>query len=180
MNSYGGIGVLIGMFLESSIVPIPSELILVTAGFLGIPLITITIYGSIGSTLGAIVGYYIGEKGGRPVVDKIGPYLFISQEKVLKAEEKFSKWGGWTILFSRLIPFIPYKVFSITSGILKFDFRNFVFFTFVGSIPRSFLLAWVGYAILEYKAIALTVIGVAAILFVVVYYLNKKYKWIKF
>ncbi|PIY91503.1 hypothetical protein COY71_02820, partial [Candidatus Micrarchaeota archaeon CG_4_10_14_0_8_um_filter_60_7] len=72
--SMGGFGVLLGMFLESSIVPIPSEAILVTAGLIGIDPITVTIWGSIGSTLGAIVGYYIGKKGGRPIIDKIGPY----------------------------------------------------------------------------------------------------------
>ncbi|MFH0835106.1 MAG: DedA family protein [Candidatus Micrarchaeota archaeon] len=164
MHSYGGLGILVGMFLESSIVPIPSEAILVTAGLLGFDPLTVAIYGTIGSTLGAIVGYFIGKKGGRPIVDKIGPYLFITQEKVLAAEKKFKEWGGWTIFISRLIPFIPYKVFSITSGILKYDFKQFVLFTFLGSFPRCFILAWIGVQILQYREAALYAIGAVALL----------------
>ncbi len=168
LTSYGGFGVLIGMFLESSIVPIPSEVVLVTAGALGIDLWTITIYGTIGSTLGAIVGYYIGLKGGRPVIDKYGKYLLVTPARVEKAEKKFNEWGKWTILISRLIPFIPYKVFSITSGVLKFDFKNFVVFTFIGSIPRTFLLAWIGAQIMTYRETAL--IAIAAIALIALWY----------
>ncbi|VVB67719.1 SNARE associated Golgi protein [Candidatus Norongarragalina meridionalis] len=164
VGSYGGLGILVGMFLESSIVPIPSEVILVTAGLLGFDPLTVAIYGTIGSTLGAIVGYFIGKLGGRPVIDKIGPYLFITQEKVLAAEQKFKEWGGWTVFVSRLIPFIPYKVFSITSGILKYDFKQFVFFTFIGSFPRCFLLAWIGVQIMQYREVALYVLGAVALL----------------
>ncbi len=168
LSSYGGFGVLIGMFLESSIIPIPSEVVLVTAGALGIDLWTITVYGTIGSTLGAIVGYYIGLKGGRPVIDKYGKYLLVTPERVEKAEKKFNQWGKWTILISRLIPFIPYKVFSITSGVLKFDFKNFVIFTFIGSIPRTFLLAWVGVQIMTYRESAL--IAIAALALIALWY----------
>lgn len=150
--SMGGLGVLLGMFLESSIVPIPSEAVLVTAGAIGIDPITVTIWGSIGSTLGAIVGYYIGKKGGRPIVDKIGPYLFITQERVRWAEAKCAEYGGGAIFASRLIPFVPFKIFSITAGILKFDFKQFVLFTFIGVIPRCFLLAWIGSQLVNYKA----------------------------
>jgi len=164
VGAYGGLGILVGMFLESSIVPIPSEAILVTAGLLGFDPLTVAIYGTVGSTLGAIVGYFIGKKGGRPIIDVVGPYLFITQEKVLAAEKKFKEWGGWTVFVSRLIPFIPYKVFSITSGILKYDFKQFVFFTFVGSFPRCFLLAWIGMQIMQYREAALVALGAVALL----------------
>ena len=175
IHSYGGLGILVGMFLESSIVPIPSEAILVTAGLIGFDPLTVAIYGTVGSTLGAIVGYFLGKKFGRPVVDVVGPYLFITQEKVIAAELKFKQWGGWTVFVSRLIPFIPYKVFSITSGILKYDFKQFVFFTFIGSFPRCFLLAWIGTQILQYKESALIALGAVALL-AVGYWLWKKRK----
>src|SRR3989338_5045864 len=141
--SYGGLGIAAGMFLESSFIPIPSELILVTAGLFFDP-VTVAIWGTIGSTLGAMVGYYIGFHGGRPIIDKVGPYLFITPERVEKAEKKFKEWGAATVFVSRLIPFIPFKVFSITSGILKFNFPAFVLMTFLGTIPRAFILAWIG------------------------------------
>ncbi|MFH0835631.1 MAG: DedA family protein [Candidatus Micrarchaeota archaeon] len=174
--SLGGPGIMLGMFLESSIVPIPSELILVTAGLMGFSPIDVAIWGTIGSTLGAAVGYYIGKLGGRPVVDKIGPYLFVTNDRVLKAEQKFKKYGGWTILVSRLIPFIPFKVFSITSGILKFDFKTFIAFTFIGTIPRAFLLAWVGTQIMAFKEQAILLMLAVAVIGLVAYYLNKRRK----
>lgn len=151
MHSMGGFGILIGMFLESSIVPIPSEAILVTAGAIGFTPWEVAFWGTIGSTLGAMVGYYIGLKGGRPVVDKFGPYLLVTPDKVERAEKAFKKYGGMTILVSRLIPFVPFKVFSITSGLLKFDFKTFVVFTFIGTIPRAFLLAYIGTQIIQYQ-----------------------------
>ncbi|MDD4664159.1 MAG: hypothetical protein PHD83_05785, partial [Caldisericia bacterium] len=57
---WGDLGVFVGMFLESSIVPVPSEVVILTAGSIGIPLVSIVIFGSIGATLGSFVGYSIG------------------------------------------------------------------------------------------------------------------------
>ncbi|OIO28780.1 hypothetical protein COX86_00590 [Candidatus Micrarchaeota archaeon CG_4_10_14_0_2_um_filter_60_11] len=174
--SMGGFGVLLGMFLESSIVPIPSEAILVTAGLIGIDPITVTIWGSIGSTLGAIVGYYIGKKGGRPIIDKIGPYLFITKERVCWAEGKCTEYGGGAIFVSRLIPFVPFKVFSITAGVLKFDFKKFVIFTFLGVIPRCFLLAWVGSQLVNYKAEVLVGAAVAVVVIALLFTVRHKFR----
>jgi len=171
--AYGPFGVLIGMFLESSIVPIPSEAILITAGFFFDP-VTVAVYGTIGSTLGAMVGYFIGLKGGRPVIDWIGPYLFITQERVLNAEKKFAKYGYLTVLGSRLVPFIPFKVFSITSGILKFPFYTFVIFTFIGTIPRAFILAWIGSQIVNYKTEFFIALGVLLVLGVAYWMCRKR------
>ncbi len=171
---YGGFGVLLAMFLESSIVPIPSEAVFVTAGALGINLWTIVIFGTIGSTLGAIVGYYIGLKGGRPVIDKIGHYLFITHEKVQRAENAYKKYGGKAVFISRLIPFIPFKVFSITSGILKLDLKEFVLYTFLGTIPRAFILGWIGVELTRFKEGVYIAIG-AILLLVVLYFVVKKY-----
>ncbi len=171
---YGGLGVLVGMFLESSIMPIPSELVLVTAGALGVSPIDAAVYGTIGSTLGAIVGYLIGLKGGRPVVDKLGPYLLVTKKRLAAAERKFGEWGSWTILIARLVPFIPFKVFSIASGLLKFDFRNFVIFTFIGTIPRAFILAWVGERLVAYRGQVLSAVGAIIVLLVLAYFVKKK------
>ncbi|MFH1056689.1 MAG: VTT domain-containing protein [Candidatus Micrarchaeota archaeon] len=172
--SYGGLGIAAGMFLESSFVPIPSELILITAGLFFDPL-TVAFWGTIGSTLGAMLGYGIGYYGGRPIIDKIGPYLLITPERVLKAEKKFKEWGAPAVFIARLIPFIPFKVFSITSGILKFNFPAFVVMTFLGTIPRAFILAWVGFAILEYKTPFWIALGVLIALGAITYFVKKKF-----
>src|SRR3989344_1519631 len=171
---YGGLGIAFGMFLESSFLPIPSELILITAGLFFDP-VTVAIWGTIGATLGAMLGYGIGYYGGRLIIDKIGPYLFITPERVLKAEKKFHEWGAPAVLIARLIPFIPFKVFSITSGILKFNFPSFVVMTFIGTIPRAFILAWVGFSILEYKTQFWIAVAVLVALGAIAYLDKKKF-----
>src|SRR3989344_4144266 len=129
--SYGGWGILAGMFLESSIVPIPSEIILVTAGLSGMPLWQIVVFGTAGSLLGSILGYYIG-RGGRPVVNKYGKYMLLTDGNLRKAENWVERHGKLAILATRLIPFLPYKVFSITFGLVRTKFRDFIIFTAIG------------------------------------------------
>ncbi|MBS7650009.1 MAG: DedA family protein [Candidatus Bathyarchaeia archaeon] len=141
--SLGGYGVFAAMVLESSILPIPSEAILVTAGLLGIDPITSGFAGGLGSTVGAGLGYYIG-KSGRSALYKYGKYILVSERSVSSAESWFKKWGGWAILISRLIPIIPFKVFSIAAGLLRMNYRTFLVLTLIGSIPRCLMLAWVG------------------------------------
>lgn len=171
--SYGGPGIALGMFLESSILPIPSELILITAGLFFDPL-TVAIWGAIGSTLGAMVGYYVGFKGGRPVVDRYGPYFLVTRERVDTAEKKFRSWGPHAVLIGRLIPLIPFKVFSITSGILKLNFESFTVMTFIGTLPRAFLLAWLGNRLLQYQSQALPILGAIVLLLIVGYFVKKE------
>lgn len=173
--SYGGLGIAFGMFLESSFVPVPSELILVTAGLFFDPL-TVAFWGAIGSTLGAMLGYYIGFKGGRPVVDKYGPYLLVTKERVDKAEKKFHQWGSNAILIGRLLPFVPFKVFSITSGILRFNFENFVVMTFIGTLPRAFLLAWLGSKLLDYQSQFWLAFGVIFVVLAVAFLIQRQLK----
>lgn len=173
--TYGGLGVLVGMFLESSIVPIPSEAVLIAAGALGLSPITVAIYGAVGSALGAMVGYLIGLKGGRPVVKKFGPWLHITEERFSKAEAFAKKHGTWGVLAARLIPIIPFKVFSIAAGITQVDFVPFVLFTLIGTLPRAFLLAWLGAKIVEVQNGA-TIAVLAIIAVFVVYWFYKRYR----
>jgi membrane protein YqaA with SNARE-associated domain len=169
------IGVFIGMFLESSFVPIPSEAVLLAFGT-AVPVRVVTIAGTLGSTAGSVVGYYIGQKGGRPLVKAIGPYISVTLEKVDKAaglferyedvpkrmHERFQKvpfWifatiispAGLIVLISRCIPFVPFKVFSISSGLLNLPLAPFILYTFLGAIPRCFVLATIGKKLERYK-----------------------------
>lgn len=170
---YGDIGVLIGMFLESSVLPVPSELVLVSAGALGIPIVSIVVFGSVGSALGAVVGYSIGRFGGRPFMVRYGKYLLISEAKLLAAEGWVKKYGNVTVFISRLIPFVPFKVFSISAGILRMDFPPFLLYTFLGMIPRSFILAYLGKTIMAYKIPGLMALVIVGIL---IYFGYKKFK----
>ncbi len=173
--AYGGAGIALAMFLESSVLPVPSELILITAGLFFDPF-TVAFWGTIGSTLGAMLGYYIGFKGGRPAVDKFGPYFLATPERVMRAEKKFHEWGAYAVLIGRLLPFVPFKVFSITSGILKYDFKNFTAMTFIGTLPRAFILAWVGGALLEYRGQFWLALGVVVVLLAAAYVIQRQLK----
>lgn len=162
--SFGPFGIFFGMFLESSIIPIPSEVVLFSAGAVGFSIIDVTVYGALGSTTGAVVGYYIGKKGGRPVLDRYGRYLLVTKDKLSFVDNWFKRWGDYSVLVSRLIPLIPFKIFSIAAGISRMDLKNFVLWTFVGSIPRCFLLAYLGSKMMETGNIALMIIVIAALI----------------
>lgn len=173
IKEYGALGVLMGMFLESSVLPIPSEFVLVGAGAMQIPVLTIIIFGSIGSTLGSAIGYSIGRYGGRPFIEAYGKYFLITPGKLEAAEKWVERYGAFAVFISRLIPFIPFKVFSISAGIIRMSFIPFLIYTFLGMIPRSLVLASIGKTIMLYKVPGLVAIGGLGI---VVYYLYKRLK----
>ena len=167
IKRYGDLGVFISMFLESSIVPIPSEVIVAGAGAIGIPMVQIIIFGSLGSTCGAVIGYSIGRFAAMPVILKLGKYVFIKPHHIQKAEEFSKKYGVWGVLIGRVLPIIPFKVFSIASGITKVPFIPFVVCTFIGVVPRMYLLALFGASIIKYTLPTLIVACVALAAFLI-------------
>ena len=175
IKRFGDLGVFIAMFLESSIVPIPSEVIIVTAGALGISLVSIVIFGSLGAVCGGTIGYLIGRHAALPIILKYGKYVFIKPEYIYKAEAFAKKYGPPSVLLGRLIPVIPFKVFSIASGIAKIPFVPFIIYTFIGVVPRMFLLSLFGLSLIKYTKPAILVSIVALVLYI----LYKK-KWLKF
>ncbi|MBF0594590.1 MAG: DedA family protein [Candidatus Omnitrophica bacterium] len=166
ISKHGDLGTFIAMFLESSVVPIPSELVIAGAGAIGVPLWSIVIFGTLGSTLGAMVGYAIGRFAGLPVIIKFGKYVFIKPHHIEKAEAFAQKHGVWSVLLGRLLPIIPFKVFSIAAGLTKIPFVPFVVCTFIGVVPRLILLGLVGAMAMRYIKVACigAVIVVAAYL----------------
>jgi len=144
ITQMGDWGVFVAMFLESSIIPIPSEVIVAGAGAIGIPLLSIVIFGSLGSTFGAIVGYLLGRYAAMPVILKFGKFVLIKPHHIYKAEAFARKYGAWSVLIGRILPVVPFKVFSIASGITKIPFVPFVVCTMVGVLPRIYILAVFG------------------------------------
>ena len=170
ISRWGDLGVFIAMFLESSIVPIPSELIIVGAGAIGIPLHSIVIFGGLGSTLGGLVGYTIGRRAALPVILRFGKYIFIKPHHLAKAEAFAAKYGAWGVLGGRLMPIVPFKVFSIASGIARIPIVVFGAFTLIGVLPRLYLLAIFGSAIMKYRSLALgSALALAIVIFLGIY-----------
>jgi len=176
MLQLGDLGVCIAMFLESSIVPIPSELVVIGAGAIGIPISSIVIFGSIGSALGSIVGYCLGRYAAMPVIEYVGKWLFIKPHHIKKAEAFAQKYGAAGVLIGRLLPIIPFKVFSIAAGMTRLRFLPFLLFTCIGVAPRLWLLGMFGHAAVEYTKYVVIIGGAALIGFIVVKYIIRRRK----
>jgi len=162
---FGDLGVFLAMFLESCVVPIPSEVIIIGAGAIGIPLAAVLIFGSLGSTLGAMVGYALGRYAAMPVLLKFGRFILIKPHHIYKAEEFAKKYGVASVFIGRVLPIIPFKVFSIAAGITRIPFIPFVLCTLAGVLPRIFLLALFGAAIVKYTKVVFILILFAVLIF---------------
>ena len=168
IRDLGDLGVFVGMFLESSIVPIPSEVIIIGAGAIGVPMLSILIFGSLGATIGAMVGYYLGRYAAMPMILKYGKFILIKPHHIYKAEAFAKKYGIASVFIGRLLPVIPFKVFSIAAGITKLPPIPFFICTLIGVVPRIFLLSVFGVGLVKYtKPTMLITAGVVAIVIAV-------------
>ena len=162
IRSYGAWSVFIGVIIESVIVPIPSPLIIMGAGFILISpelsfveallpiLLQIVLPGSIASTLGAYIGYGIGYFGGKTLVDRWKGFLGFNWSDVESLERRLQ--GGrinTTIFFLRALPIFPLSVISAAAGLLRLPLQQFSLWTFYGAIPRCLLLGYLGWGLGE-------------------------------
>ena len=174
VNELGDLGVFIGMFLESSIVPIPSEVIIIGAGSIGIPIISVVLFGSLGATAGSLVGYALGRYAAMPIILKYGKFILLKPHHIEKAENFAKKYGVYSVLIGRVLPIVPFKVFSIAAGITKIPLLPFIICTLIGLIPRIVLLSMFGASIVKYTKPTL-LISAAVILVFLAYKLSKKF-----
>ncbi|MES2678083.1 MAG: DedA family protein [Pseudomonadota bacterium] len=147
---YGGI--FIGMFLESTFVPIPSEIIMIPVGIAAtygkFNIHLAILVGVIGNLFGAIFNYYLAIHYGRPILDKIGKYFFIKQKTILGIEIFFAKHGSFSTFTGRLIPGVRHYI-SLPAGIARMHFGKFCFYTTAGSALWVTILTYTGYLIGE-------------------------------
>jgi membrane protein DedA with SNARE-associated domain len=142
---YPGIALL--MAIESACIPLPSEIIMPFAGYLvsqgHFTLFGAATAGAIGCNLGSVVAYAAGQYGGRPLALKYGRYLLIDAHDIDKADRFFAKHGDWAVLIGRLLPVIRTFI-AFPAGVARMPLLRFHFYTFVGSWPWCFGLAWIG------------------------------------
>lgn len=145
LGGYIGIAALMG--IESACIPLPSEIIMPFAGYLvylhRFSLIWAATAGAIGCNLGSIVAYWIGAKGGRPLVERYGRWVLMSHHDLHRMTYFFNKYGGITVLVGRLLPVVRTFI-AFPAGIAKMPQLRFHIYTFVGSWPWCFVLAYVG------------------------------------
>jgi membrane protein DedA with SNARE-associated domain len=136
------------MALESTIVPIPSEVIIPPAAYLAhtqgqMSLLGIVLAGTAGSWVGASVMYWAARLLGRPLILSFGRYVGISSAKIEMAERWAARYGSAGVFFSRLLPVIRHLI-GIPGGILRMDFRWYALATAAGSLLWCSVLAWLG------------------------------------
>jgi membrane protein DedA with SNARE-associated domain len=147
ISGSGYLGIIGLMALESACIPIPSEVIMPFAGYLAstgrFSIILIIILGTFGNLVGSIVAYAAGFYGGRPFIEKYGKYILIKKKELDNADNFFQKYGNLSVFFSRLLPIIRTFI-SLPAGIAKMPFWRFSFYTFIGSLFWSGMLAYLG------------------------------------
>lgn len=147
ISSWGYLGVGALMAIESACIPLPSEVIMPFAGFLvaqgKFSLLGVTLAGAIGCVAGSIIAYAVGALGGRGFIEKYGKYILISHHDLAMADNFFNKYGSGAIFFSRLLPVVRTFI-SLPAGIARMNFNKFVIYSFLGSLPWCWLLAYIG------------------------------------
>lgn len=148
--AYGYLGMFIGMILEAVIIIIPSELILATGGILAsmgiFSFMGAFLIGLLGSLFCAILIYLMGYFGGRPFIEKYGKYFFMKKEDIEKGDCWFNKYGLLAALIGRNFPIVR-TLISLPLGISRVNFLKFILFTFIGSIPWTFIFVYLGYSL---------------------------------
>jgi len=144
-GGYAGIVALMG--IESACIPLPSEIIMPFAGYLvylgQFSLVGVATAGAIGCNLGSLVAYWIGAAGGRPLVVRYGRWVLMNHHDLDRMTWFFEKYGSITVLVSRLLPVVRTFI-AFPAGIAKMPQLRFHVYTFIGSWPWCFALAYVG------------------------------------
>ena len=143
----GYLGIALLMAIESACIPLPSEIIMPFAGYL-VSVGRFNLYlaataGALGCNLGSIVAYEVGKRGGRPVAERWGRYLLIGPGEIDAADRFFARWGSLAVLVGRLLPVIR-SFIAFPAGVARMKLVPFHVYTFIGSWPWCFGLAWVG------------------------------------
>ncbi len=149
-------GVIVLMAIESTAIPLPSEVIMPLAGWLLVAdenrgfgwVLLAGFYGAVGSLIGSLAEYYVSRAGGRPLIEKYGKYLLITRRDMERADSWFETRGEITIFIARMIPGVRGFI-SIPAGIARMNVIKFSIFTFLGAFPWTLGLAWGGWALGE-------------------------------
>ena len=184
IDQFGYLAVIILMAMENACIPIPSELILGFAGYLifaeRMTFTGAVIAGMVGGMLGSIFAYLIGSSKGREFVDKYGKYFFIKKSHVDLAQRWFDKYGIKAVFFSRMLPVVRTFI-SLPAGFAHVNLKQFLFYTFIGSLPWTALILFAGMKLgeswkylLEIGHEVSIVFVVMVVLIILVWYIRKK------
>jgi len=140
-------GIIVLMAMESSIFPVPSEIVIPPAAFLAaqgkLSFTGVVLAGTLGSYLGAAITYWVSRLIGRPLIVKYGRFLLVSPRKLEQAEHWLERYEAGGVFFARLLP-VARHLISIPAGVVRMNFKVFSMVTIVGSGIWCWILAWLG------------------------------------
>lgn len=181
------------MTLESMLVPIPSEVTMPFAGFLAekghVILWLIVLLGALGNLLGSLiayaVGYFLEESVLIGLIKKYGKFILVTEHDYTHAMQWYQKYGSGVTFFSRLLPVVRTFI-SLPAGLSEMNLWKFSFYTFLGSLLWSGVLAWIGYLLGNnwqsihplFQKFQDIIIGI--IILGIIWYINHKLKLIPF
>jgi len=147
VRDWGYPGIVLLMAMESSVLPLPSEVVIPPAAYWAAQgkynFWGVILAGTLGSYLGAAVMYWVSRWIGRPLVVRYGKYFFIPESKLLRAERWLSRYEAGGIFFARLLPVVRHLI-GIPAGIVRMDFKTYSLMTITGSAVWCSVLAWFG------------------------------------
>lgn len=147
ISTSGYAGILVLMAIESACIPLPSEVIMPFSGYLVFTgrfrLLWVATVGAVGCNLGSAVAYWVGAHGGRPLVEKYGSWIFLSRRELDWADHFFQRYGDITVFLSRMLPVVRTFI-AFPAGLARMPMLKFQLYTFVGSWPWCFALAYIG------------------------------------
>lgn len=197
--TYGSVFLL--MLLESTVIPVPSELVIAPAAYHSaagnMDVLLVVLFGTLGADLGATINYLGGYFLGRPIIyrfanSRIGHMCLLNQAKVEKSEKYFDDHGMIATITGRLIPGIRHLI-SIPAGLAKMKYWKFILYTTIGAGMWNCILASLGWylhtfvpeeqlndKIMEYgeyiKFVIFLLVGIAVVYFMVKWLINRRRK----
>src|SRR6476646_9270383 len=179
IGSAGVVAVFVLMTLESACIPIPSEAIMLFAGFAvskgELTLFGVVAAGVLGNLVGSWIAYAVGYYGRLDLLEK-NKLIHISPKHLKWADDWFERYGSWTVFFSRMLPIIRTFI-SLPAGVAKMPFWRFTTYTLAGCIPWVLMLALIGQSVgdnweqwrdhlhyLDYLVAAAIIAGIAYLL----------------
>ena len=176
IGALGYTGIFLLMALESSIVPIPSEIIMPPAGYLvqqgQMNMALVILSGTLGSLFGAYLNYFAAHYLGRPFLLKYGRYVLITEEHFRRVEDYFASHGEISTFIGRLFPVIRHLI-SLPAGLAGMNHIKFSVYTLLGAFFWVSILTWIGYFLGHEEALIMqyshqAIIGILAVSVVLV------------
>lgn len=186
IGALGYPGIFLLMAMESSVIPLPSELVMPPAGYLAqqgqMHMAIAILCGTLGSLAGAYVNYFAAHYLGRPLLLKYGKYVWITEEKFEKVDQYFKNHGEISIFIARLLPVVRHLI-SLPAGLARMNHWKFSLYTLAGAGLWVTVLTFIGYfigaereLIMQYSHQALIGAVVLSVAIVSVYVWNHRRK----